>query len=180
MSDDGAVAQEIRAVVETLRRRDQQYRLLAEQAADGVLLVGADGRVADASPGASVLVARPRAQIIKLELAELIEPDKAVDNVDALLALRQNQRLTRSFRLRRPKGAPLEVEISARRLADGRLQLALRDIATGLRHLREAVERARRSLPVPQLARQRHRLPKHARRQAEIALFVGEKRGVQE
>ena len=60
MSDDGAVAQEIRAVVETLRRRDQQYRLLAEQAADGVLLVGADGRVADASPGASVLVARPR------------------------------------------------------------------------------------------------------------------------
>ena len=52
MSDDAGVGQELRGVIETLRRRDQQYRLLAEQAADGVLLVGADGRIGDASPGA--------------------------------------------------------------------------------------------------------------------------------
>ena len=147
MSDDAGVAQELRTVIDTLRRRDHQYRLLAEQAADGVLLVGSDGRVGDASPGASVLLGRPRAQVIKLELAELIEPDKAVDNVNALLALRQNQRLTRSFRLRRSKGPPLEVEISARRLADGRLQLALRDIAERRRAadaLRESEERYER------------------------------------
>ncbi len=134
-------------MVETLRRRDQQYRLLAEQAADGVLLVGSDGHVADTSPGASVLLGRPRAQLLKLELNELVEPDKAVDNVSALLALRQNQRLTSSFRLRRPKGPPLEVEISARRLPDGRLQLALRDIAERRRAadaLRESEERYER------------------------------------
>ena len=85
MSDDAGVGQELRGVIETLRRRDQQYRLLAEQAADGVLLVGADGRIGDASPGASVLLARPRAQLVKLPLAELVEADKAVDNVNALL-----------------------------------------------------------------------------------------------
>jgi PAS domain-containing protein len=125
LSDEPSLTQELRAVVDTLRRRDQQYRLLAEQAADGVLLVGADGRIADASPGAAVLLSRPRAQLLRLPLADLIEPDKAVDNAAGLLALRPSQRLTRSFRLRRPKGA-LEVEISARRLGDGRLQLALR------------------------------------------------------
>jgi hypothetical protein len=37
--------------MDTLRQRDQQYRLLAEQAADGVLPVAGDGRIADASPG---------------------------------------------------------------------------------------------------------------------------------
>ncbi|HKZ30902.1 MAG TPA: EAL domain-containing protein [Vicinamibacteria bacterium] len=147
MGDDAGVGQELRGVIETLRRRDQQYRLLAEQAADGVLLVGADGRIADASPGASVLLARPRGQLVKLPLADLVEADKAVDNVSALLSLRERQRLTRSYRLRRLKGPPLEVEISARRLADGRLQLALRDIAERRRAadaLRESEERYER------------------------------------
>jgi len=147
VSDDAGVGQELRGVIETLRRRDQQYRLLAEQAADGVLLVGADGRIGDASPGASVLLARPRAQLVKLPLAEIVEADKAVDNVTALLGLRERQRLTRSYRLRRLKGPPLEVEISARRLPDGRLQLALRDIAERRRAvdaLRESEERYER------------------------------------
>jgi diguanylate cyclase (GGDEF)-like protein/PAS domain S-box-containing protein len=147
VSDEAGVGQELRGVIETLRRRDQQYRLLAEQAADGVLLVGADGRIGDASPGASVLLARPRAQLVKLPLAEIVEADKAVDNVTALLGLRERQRLTRSYRLRRLKGPPLEVEISARRLPDGRLQLALRDIAERRRAvdaLRESEERYER------------------------------------
>jgi diguanylate cyclase (GGDEF)-like protein/PAS domain S-box-containing protein len=147
LSENAGVGQELRAVIDTLRRRDQQYRLLAEQAADGVLLVNADGCIGDASPGASVLLARPRAQLVKLPLAELVEADKAVDNVGALLSLRERQRLTRSYRLRRLKGPPLEVEISARRLADGRLQLALRDIAERRRAadaLRESEERYER------------------------------------
>ena len=147
MSDEPSITQELRAVVDTLRRRDQQYRLLAEQAADGVLLVGADARVADASPGAAVLLARPRAQLLRQPFVELVEIDKAVDTASALLALKAGQRLTRSFRLRRPKGPPLEVEISARRLADGRLQLALRDIGERRRAadaLRESEERYER------------------------------------
>jgi diguanylate cyclase (GGDEF)-like protein/PAS domain S-box-containing protein len=147
LSEEHSVTQELRAVVDTLRRRDQQYRLLAEQAADGVLLVGSDARVADASPGAAVLMARPRAQLLRQPFVELVEIDKAVDTAGALLALKPGQRLTRSFRLRRPKGAPLEVEISARRLADGRLQLALRDIGERRRAadaLRESEERYER------------------------------------
>ncbi len=147
LSTETRAAAELRAVVETLRRRDQQYRLLAEQAADGVLLLAADGRVADASPGAAVLLGRPRAALLKAELADLVEKDKAVDTVAALLVLPTGQRLTRAFRLRRPGRAPLEVEVSARRLADGRLQLALRDIAERRRAadaLRESEERYER------------------------------------
>ena len=102
MSEDTRLPIELRSVMDTLRRRDQQYRLLAEQAADGVLLVAVDGKVADASPGAAVLLARPRAALLKLSLADLFEADKAVDNVAGLLALPEKRRLTRSFRLRRP------------------------------------------------------------------------------
>jgi diguanylate cyclase (GGDEF)-like protein/PAS domain S-box-containing protein len=147
MSEETRLPNELRAVMETLRQRDQQYRLLAEQAADGVLLVAADGRVADASPGAAALLGRPRAALLKLSLPDVVEPDKAVDNAAALLLLPPKQRLTRAFRLRRPGAAPLEAEVSARRLADGRLQLALRDLAERRRAseaLRESEERYER------------------------------------
>jgi diguanylate cyclase (GGDEF)-like protein/PAS domain S-box-containing protein len=129
VSEDPRLANELRAVMDVLRQRDQQYRFLAEQAADGVLLLAADGRIADASPGAAALLGRPRAALLKLEIGDVVETDKAVDSVASLLVLPPKQRLTRAFRLRRASPPPLEVEVSARRLADGRLQLALRDTA---------------------------------------------------
>ncbi len=147
MSEGTRLPNELRAVMDTLRQRDQQYRLLAEQAADGVLLVAADGRIADASPGAAALLARPRAALLKVSLPDLVEPDKAVDNVPGLLGLAAGRHLTRPFRFRRPGAAALEVEVSARRLADGRLQLAMRDLAERRRAadaLRESEERYER------------------------------------
>ena len=51
--------------MEALRRRTQQYRLLAEQAADGVLLVAPDGRIADANASACVLLSWPRAEMLR-------------------------------------------------------------------------------------------------------------------
>jgi len=142
--EDPRFEAELRVVLDTLRQRDQQYRLLAEQAADGVLLVAEDGHIADASPGASALLGQPRAKLLRLVLTELVEPDKAVDTVPVLLALRTGQRLARAFRARHGEGHSVEVEVSGRRLADGRLQLALRDLAERRRvaeALRESEER---------------------------------------
>ena len=153
MSDAPRLANELRAVMDVLHQRDQQYRVLAEQAADGVLLVAADGRIADASPGAAALLGRPRAALLKLDLSDLVEADKAVDNVVGLLVMPPKQRLTRAFRLRRPSLPALEVEVSARRLADGRLQLALRDTgerrraADALHESEERYERLAASAP---------------------------------
>jgi diguanylate cyclase (GGDEF)-like protein/PAS domain S-box-containing protein len=147
VSEGTRLPNELRAVMDTLRQRDQEYRLLAEQAADGVLLVAADGRIADASPGAAALLGRPRAALLKLSLADLVEADKAVDNTAGLLTLPTARRLTRAYRLRRPGAASLDVEVSARRLPDGRLQLSLRDLAERRRAaeaLRESEERYER------------------------------------
>ena len=68
---DRASPHELRAVIDTLRQRDQQYRLLAEQAADGVLLVGRrrPGRGREPGRGGA---ARPaaRGRSCKLSLAD--------------------------------------------------------------------------------------------------------------
>ena len=64
MSEDPRLANELRAAMDVLRQRDQQYRLLAEQAADGVLILAADGRSPTRARGAAH--PRPRAALLKL------------------------------------------------------------------------------------------------------------------
>ena len=135
---------ELESLVAVLREADARYRALAAQATDGVLFANPDGRIADASPGASALLGRPRAALLALSLADVVDGEGASDAAVEILALRAGQRLNRALRLRRAAGEPLEAEASARRLADGRVQLALRDLGER-RHaaavLRESEER---------------------------------------
>ena len=126
-------------MLDTLRRRDQQYRLLAEQAADGVLLVGSDGRLADASPGAAVLLARPRAQLLRAAARRARRGRQGRRrHGEALLALRPGSASTRSFRLRRAEGR-------AARDRDQRAAARRRPAAAGAARHRRAAPRGRRA-----------------------------------
>jgi diguanylate cyclase (GGDEF)-like protein/PAS domain S-box-containing protein len=144
LSEEPRLPADLRSAIEALRQRDQQYRLLAEQAADGVLLVGSDGSIGDASPGAAALLGRPRASLLKLSLLDVTGRDGLAQDPKALLALPAGRRHTQTLRLRRADGTTLEAELGARRLADGRLQVALRDLGTrrlAAEALRESEER---------------------------------------
>jgi diguanylate cyclase (GGDEF)-like protein/PAS domain S-box-containing protein len=118
---------ELQSLVAALRENDDRYRALAGQATDGVLFVSADGRIVDASPGAAALLGRRRSALLALSLADVVEPEAASDVPAEILALRPGQRLNRVLHLRRAAGR-LEAEASGRRLADGRVHLALRDL----------------------------------------------------
>src|SRR5262249_3022797 len=77
---------DLKAAVEALRRRTQQYRLLAEQAADGVLLVTPDGRIAAATASACALFAWPRAEVLRRRVRDLFADEADRDREwDALL-----------------------------------------------------------------------------------------------
>ena len=146
--EDAGLPRELEPLVAALHEADERYRALAAQASDGVLFVSADGRIADASPGASALLGRPRAALLALSLSDVVEPEGASDAAGEIVALRAGQRVNRALRLRRAAGEPLETETTARRLADGRVQLALRDLgerrraAAALRETEERYEKA--------------------------------------
>jgi len=134
---------DLKAAVEALRRRTQQYRLLAEQAADGVLLVAPDGRIADANASACALLGWPRPEILRKRVRELFADEADRDREwDALIHLAGNRR--RECRLRTRDRRVLEAEVSVRRLPDRRLQLVLQDVTERRRAsqaLRESEER---------------------------------------
>jgi diguanylate cyclase (GGDEF)-like protein/PAS domain S-box-containing protein len=142
LSDQPTPSPELRGAMEALRQRDQQYRALAEQPADGVVVVGRDGRLADASPGAAALLGRPRSTLLKLTLADLV--GDATPDVAELLALPEGRRAARTLAIPRAGGSSLEAELGGSRLPDGRLQIVLRDLAERRRaaeQLRESEER---------------------------------------
>jgi diguanylate cyclase (GGDEF)-like protein/PAS domain S-box-containing protein len=134
---------DLKAAVEALRRRTQQYRLLAEQAADGVLLVTPDGRIADANASACALLGLPRAEILRKRVRDLFADEGDRDREwDALEHLPASRR--RECRLLGRERRVLEIEVSVRRLPDRRLQLVLQDVTERRRAseaLRESEER---------------------------------------
>jgi diguanylate cyclase (GGDEF)-like protein/PAS domain S-box-containing protein len=125
MAEDADVSAELRAVLEALHKGDPQYRRLAEQASDAMLLATREGFLVAVSPKAAELLGRPRAVLLSLSLMDLVEGDTTSGDLAALLALRPGQPLERRFGLLRGDGRRVEVDVSARRLADGRLQIAL-------------------------------------------------------
>ena len=130
MADEADVSNELRTVLEALHAGNPRHRLLTEQAAGAVLLATREGLVIAASSKAPGLLGRTRAALLGLSLADIVDSDAATGDLADLLELRRNQTLKkRALGLRRGDGTRLELEVSARRLADGRLQLALEDPA---------------------------------------------------
>jgi diguanylate cyclase (GGDEF)-like protein/PAS domain S-box-containing protein len=143
---------DLKAAVEALRRRTQQYRLLAEQAADGVLLAAPDGRIADANASACELFAWPRAELLRKRVRDLFADEADRDREWVAL-----QHMTgtgkRDCRLRTREGRVVEAEISVRRLPDRRLQIVVQDAterrqaAQALLQSEERYERLAETLP---------------------------------
>ncbi len=129
VADDANVSAELQAVLEALHTGDPKYRRLAERAADAVVLATREGLLVAVSPKASELLGRPRASLLSLSLTDLLEGDTTSGDLATLLTLRPGQRLEQVFGLRRGDGTRVKLEVSARRLADGRLQLGLQDPA---------------------------------------------------
>jgi diguanylate cyclase (GGDEF)-like protein/PAS domain S-box-containing protein len=125
VGDDADISAELQAVLEALHKGDPQYRRLAERASDAMLLATREGLLVAVSPKAAALLGRTRAGLLSLSLTDLVEGDTTSGDLATLLALRPGQPLERSFGILRGDGKRVAVEVSARRLADGRLQLAL-------------------------------------------------------
>ena len=144
MPEDPRFGVELKAAVEALRRRTEAYRLLAEQAADGVLVLSPQGRILDANPPAASLFGFARGDLLKLRLQDLMA--EVGSDVADLLRLQPGQSLTRECPLRRRDRRVLDAELNVRRLPDGRLQAVVQDLTERHRAaeaLRESEERYR-------------------------------------
>jgi PAS domain S-box-containing protein len=124
---------------EALREREQDYRLLLEQAADGILISDCSGKYLTVNSTACELLEYQPEELLGLRIEDLLlAEDLAKEPLHQQeLALGKIIRIER--RICTKSGRTLPVEVSARKFEDGRLQAIIRDISQ-----RKAAEEALR------------------------------------
>ncbi|MDE3129902.1 MAG: PAS domain S-box protein, partial [Acidobacteriota bacterium] len=123
----GVSLQRIRAE-SALRESESNYRLLMERASDGIIIADAAGRIVSANSRACEMLDCTGDQLRAHGLSEVLPPDGPASPSLRLTQLAAGQTSLSEQQLRRHDGTTLPVEISAKRLEDGRLQAIVRDI----------------------------------------------------
>ena len=119
---------ERRAMEEALRRSEAQYRMLMEQASDGVFVADLSSRFLDVNSAATRMLGYAREELIGRVATDLLPPE----DVERFWSVRE--RLLRGevdvaeWALRRKDGSLAPVEASTKLLPDGRWQALVRDI----------------------------------------------------
>jgi diguanylate cyclase (GGDEF)-like protein/PAS domain S-box-containing protein len=147
LTEDPGFGVDLKAALENLHHRTRQYQLLAEQAADGVLLVTPGGRILNANAAAAQILGYTRDQLLKMRFSDLLAAGQGGHDLLSLLTLGPEEKGSAAGRLSHREGGTIEAEVSATRLADGRLQVVLHDRTQALRAeraLKEAEERYER------------------------------------
>ncbi len=133
------------------RRSERQYRILIEQASDGIFTFDAAGRCLDVNTSGSELVGYAREELIGMSLEELVDIRDDASSQDDLARLELGHRVVASWTVRHRDGRRFPTEVSAKRLDDGRLQAFVRDV-TERRLLEEQLHQSQKMEAVGRLA----------------------------
>jgi PAS domain S-box-containing protein len=111
-----------------LRESEQKYRMLFEQATEGIFVTDAHARILDVNPAGCQLTGYSREELIGLEAADLVVPDEVLRLSSEIARLGSGQTVTSEWRMQRKDGAVRDLEVTTKQLPDGRLQGFARDI----------------------------------------------------
>jgi PAS domain S-box-containing protein len=146
-----------RQAEEALRQSEENFRHLFEQSLDGIVVVGADGRIVSANQAFADIHGVAVSEVVGKHAADFMHPDDRVEGVERLAAAVRGERLApgeRLWRDLRADGSIALVESRSRGIRwAGRpaVQVILRDITDRVR-LEEELREAQKMEAVGQLA----------------------------
>jgi PAS domain S-box-containing protein len=169
---------ERRRAQQALQESETRYRLLIEQASDGIAVYDGQGTILEVNSRASEMIGRPRDELLGLNVTQVIAPEDLERTPLRFEALRSGEPMIGERVLVRPDGSRLPVELSARMLSNGNVQVIVRDITLRklaeeqIQRLNEDLER-RVAERTTELQEANTRL-EEARRLAEEAVHIRE------
>jgi PAS domain S-box-containing protein len=114
---------------ERLRESESKYRLLMEQASDGIHTYDTRGGIIETNSKFCEMLGYTREELVRLNVADLIPPQDLAAAPIRFDRLRAGETVLAERRLLRKDGSLLPVEISGRMIGDGVLQSIVRDIS---------------------------------------------------
>jgi two-component system cell cycle sensor histidine kinase/response regulator CckA len=120
--------EQLRKSSERLRESEERFRLLVEQAVDGIFLSDAAGRYVDANSAGCKMLGYTRDEMLSRTLVDVLAPEEVSRLPLAVAKLAEAQVTCSEWRFRRKDGSEIVGEIVGRQLPDGRLLGIIRDI----------------------------------------------------
>lgn len=111
-----------------LRESEEKYRLMMQQAADGIFLADDDGKLIDVNPRGCRMLDFEREEMLAFNIRDLVPPDHLEQVEDSIRQIRSGKSLLAESRMRRKSGGFLDVEVSAGLLENRLLMITVRDI----------------------------------------------------
>jgi PAS domain S-box-containing protein len=128
-----------------LQESERKYRMLVEQASDGIFILGREADIQDINSTACRMLGYSRNEILRLNMKDLI-PAKDLAAVPLMIhEVLRGEKVIIERRFRRKDGDFISVEVSAALLEDGRVQTIVRDL-TERKKSEEALRMRERSL----------------------------------
>jgi PAS domain S-box-containing protein len=124
-----AKAEEAAKLTEEIRKSEERFRTLIEQASDGIFVSDAQGKYLNVNSAGCRMLGYSREEILGLGISELIAADETPRLAPHFAKLRGGETDVTEWQFRRRDGSLFVGEVSARQLPDGRLQAFVRDVS---------------------------------------------------
>ena len=114
---------------EELRRSEERYRTLVEQASDGLFVTDANAsRILDINSACHRLTDYTREELLGRPVVDLVAPEDVPRIAAEIVKLQSGETVFSQWRVRRKDGSLFPGEITARRTPGGRIQGFVRDV----------------------------------------------------
>jgi formate hydrogenlyase transcriptional activator len=111
-----------------LRRSEGRFRLLVEQASDGIFLADGQGRYIDVNTAGAEMLGYDREEILGLSIADVVADEEIPRIRSEVGRFADGSIVTSDWKFRRKDGSFFSGEVVGRQLPDGRLQGIVRDV----------------------------------------------------
>jgi two-component system, NarL family, sensor histidine kinase UhpB len=111
-----------------LRDSEQRFRILFEQASDGIVIADKQGNLTDANTSVCIMTGYSLDELKKLTIAHTFFEDDLMKMPIRFSELLSGKTIISERRVKRKDNSHIYVELSAKMLPDGRLQAIARDV----------------------------------------------------
>ncbi|MFL5730208.1 MAG: PAS domain S-box protein [Cytophagaceae bacterium] len=125
---------EAKMAEKVIRESELKYKMLLEQASDGIYLSDEEGNILEANPKACEMFGYSMQEFLSLNIRSLVDPASRSEMPLSQPDLKDRQSIILERKFIKKDGTPFTVEVSAKLLEDGRHQAIIRDI-TQRKHL---------------------------------------------